>query len=316
VSRLRVVTWGVLAVIVALAITAAVRDDGASAAGSLDPSRIARSLVKDAEQLVVVSNRNARSTNATVDVYERSGQSWVHVFGPWRAKIGRRGFRVDRHEGDGTTPAGSFALSSAFGLDPESSSGTRLPYTQVRSGDCWISDSRRSDYNTYVRGRVPCGSRNEDLFAIARSGPYAKAIVTNFNFLPDFKRGRGSAIFLHIHSRRGGINRPTSGCVSLTASEIGSLFTWLDPAKNPRIVMGTEQWLQVPWERKRVGSSGDSVARIQTRLAELGYYRSAISGVYGTRTAAAVRAFQRANGLAVDGAVGTRTAAALGLLVI
>ncbi|GLK47104.1 hypothetical protein GCM10017620_00770 [Brevundimonas intermedia] len=52
---------------------------------------------------------------------------------------------------------------------------------------------------------------------------------------------------------------------------------------------------------------------IQQALKSRGFDPGPIDGVWGTRTAAAVRAFQASKGLTVDGLVGPRTAAALGL---
>ena len=63
----------------------------------------------------------------------------------------------------------------------------------------------------------------------------------------------------------------------------------------------------------RLGSSGGDVPTIQTKLQRWGYYSGAIDGIYGSRTAEAVRYFQQKNGLAVDGIVGPATLAALGL---
>ena len=48
--------------------------------------------------------------------------------------------------------------------------------------------------------------------------------------------GRGSGIFLH--ARTGG---STNGCVSLPVPQLVSTLRWLDPAKRPRIVIGTRQ---------------------------------------------------------------------------
>lgn len=61
------------------------------------------------------------------------------------------------------------------------------------------------------------------------------------------------------------------------------------------------------------GSSGQRVTEIQTRLKNWGYYAGKIDGVYGSRTEAAVRWFQRQNGLSADGQAGPQTLAALGL---
>ena len=61
------------------------------------------------------------------------------------------------------------------------------------------------------------------------------------------------------------------------------------------------------------GSSGATVTTIQQKLSRWGYYTGAIDGIYGSRTEAAVRYFQRRNGLAVDGKAGPATLAALGI---
>jgi hypothetical protein len=61
----------------------------------------------------------------------------------------------------------------------------------------------------------------------------------------------------------------------------------------------------------RAGDRGAAVAALQTDLADRGA-TLAIDGVFGPRTQAAVRAFQRQHGLVVDGIVGPATRAALG----
>ena len=61
------------------------------------------------------------------------------------------------------------------------------------------------------------------------------------------------------------------------------------------------------------GSSGSTVTAIQQKLSRWGYYTGSIDGIYGSRTEAAVRYFQRRNGLAVDGKAGPATLAALGI---
>jgi peptidoglycan hydrolase-like protein with peptidoglycan-binding domain len=61
----------------------------------------------------------------------------------------------------------------------------------------------------------------------------------------------------------------------------------------------------------RIGTSGPAVLDLQTRLAALGFPPGAIDGDFGSRTAAAVEAFQRSRGLAADGIVGSLTWAAI-----
>lgn len=63
----------------------------------------------------------------------------------------------------------------------------------------------------------------------------------------------------------------------------------------------------------KYGSSGAEVTKIQEKLKRWGYYNGSVDGVYGSQTVAAVKSFQRKNGLTVDGIAGTRTLAAMGI---
>ena len=54
-------------------------------------------------------------------------------------------------------------------------------------------------------------------------------------------------------------------------------------------------------ETLQYGSTGEAVKAIQRKLKELGYFDGSIGGNYLTKTEAAVRAFQAANGLTADG---------------
>lgn len=63
----------------------------------------------------------------------------------------------------------------------------------------------------------------------------------------------------------------------------------------------------------QLGSRGDNVRTIQTKLKRWGYYNGSVDGVYGKKTADAVRLFQQKNGLTVDGVCGEKTLAALGI---
>ncbi len=60
-----------------------------------------------------------------------------------------------------------------------------------------------------------------------------------------------------------------------------------------------------------MGSRGNDVSELQTRLQELGYYSANIDGVFGYQTLYAVRKFQKDYGLKVDGVAGEKTRNAL-----
>ena len=63
----------------------------------------------------------------------------------------------------------------------------------------------------------------------------------------------------------------------------------------------------------KYGSRGQEVRTIQTKLKRWGYYNGNVDGIYGSGTLAAVKRFQKKNGLAVDGIAGKRTLEAMGI---
>ncbi len=63
----------------------------------------------------------------------------------------------------------------------------------------------------------------------------------------------------------------------------------------------------------RLGSTGQEVRRIQTKLQSLGFYKGSVDGIYGTQTRNAVLSFQRSCGITADGIAGKQTLLYLGL---
>ena len=63
----------------------------------------------------------------------------------------------------------------------------------------------------------------------------------------------------------------------------------------------------------KYGSRGSEVTTIQTKLKRWGYYNGNIDGIYGSQTLAAVKYFQRKNGLTEDGIAGPKTLATMGI---
>ncbi|MBQ9485987.1 MAG: spore cortex-lytic enzyme [Clostridia bacterium] len=61
------------------------------------------------------------------------------------------------------------------------------------------------------------------------------------------------------------------------------------------------------------GSKGETVKKIQQKLKNWGYYTGAVDGIFGAKTTAAVKLFQKRNGLVADGIAGNKTLAAMGI---
>ena len=63
----------------------------------------------------------------------------------------------------------------------------------------------------------------------------------------------------------------------------------------------------------KIGSRGEEVRRIQTKLKQLGFYNGSIDGIYGSATQKAVKRFQSSVGITSDGIAGSKTLLYLGL---
>jgi hypothetical protein len=75
---------------------------------------------------------------------------------PWSARVGRNGLSASRHEGDGTTPLGTFAFGTTmYGV--ASDPGVRFRYHRLVCGDWWNEDVSSATYNTFQH--VRCGAR-------------------------------------------------------------------------------------------------------------------------------------------------------------
>jgi L,D-peptidoglycan transpeptidase YkuD (ErfK/YbiS/YcfS/YnhG family) len=113
--------------------------------------------------------------------------------------------------------------------------GVRYIYKNLRCGDWWDEDSSSRTYNTFQV--VPCSESHppfdngssEALWT--EQAAYPSFAVINYN--PLRTPGAGSAIFLHAN-----LGGPTAGCVSLRLSVLDQILRWMNPGKNPRIVIG------------------------------------------------------------------------------
>lgn len=183
-----------------------------------------------AGQAVIVTAPRYGSTTATLTAYERAGDGWRLVFGPWSAYVGTGGVAPpgEKREGDGRTPSGAYSFDFFFGVaaDP----GVKFPYRRITSRSIvWDDDSESPLYNTWVDlDQRNAGPTPEPMYT-RPAYDHGAVIAYNTARTP----GLGSAIFLHVST--GG---PTAGCVSLPVSQLVAVLRWLDPAHDPKIVIG------------------------------------------------------------------------------
>lgn len=168
---------------------------------------------RDASQVVVVIGS---SVSAHLMLFQQSGGLWSMGLEAW-GHVGADGVGT-ASESSSATPAGVWSLSSAFGTGPDASSG--LPYRQIDSSSCWISDSADPEYNTWTE-RTLCQAPNEHMADYPTQ--YASGLVIGYNTAPVVP-GAGSAFFVHIDN-----GAPTAGCVSVPAAAVLALMHTVQP---------------------------------------------------------------------------------------
>jgi len=186
------------------------------------------------------------STTGTLRRFARASDD-----APWREEgsvvaivVGRTGVAWDesqvrpaagepvKREGDGRSPAGAFALDTAFGFDiRQIVPWVRLPYVRLRTTMECVDDSRSVHYNTIVdRDSVPRvdWTSSEKMRQIEQ---YAYGIHVAYNAPP--RPSRGSCIFLHIWA---GPRSVTAGCTAMSEGALKELMGWIDPQRRPMLV--------------------------------------------------------------------------------
>lgn len=183
-------------------------------------------------QLITVAAAAAGSTDIILTGWDRDPDgNWVAAIGPVAGVVGTDGIGT-ASETTSFTPAGTFPLTRAFGINPNPGSG--VLYQQVDLSDWWVSDVNSLQYNTLQScNESDCPFDTAVSEHLARITPeYAYAVVIDYNTAPAIA-GAGSAFFLHV-SR--GI--PTQGCVAIDSATLVQILKWLDPADNPVIGIG------------------------------------------------------------------------------
>ena len=136
--------------------------------------------------------------------------------------IGRNGSvaATAKHEGDGRTPLGRWALRSAL-LRPDRVAPlvSLLPWRWLHRDDGWSDDPADPAYNTAVRH--PHVFSAEHLWR--DDGLYDLIVVLGYNDAPPVP-GRGSAIFLHCIAAG---HPATAGCVAIERNALEALLPHL-----------------------------------------------------------------------------------------
>jgi len=149
--------------------------------------------------------------------------------------LGRTGVTIDKKEGDGKTPVGTYPLRYLlYRADRLAKPETGLR-TEILAPDTgWCEDPAHADYNKQIKLPHPSVhdrmTRDDALYDIC--------VIIGFNDEP-VAAGKGSAIFMHL--ARPDFS-PTAGCVGLKLDDLlavvklcdsSSLITVLPPPDSP-----------------------------------------------------------------------------------
>jgi D-alanyl-D-alanine dipeptidase len=218
-------------------------------------------------QLVLVVTPNETATAGVLHRFERDSvdSSWKPMGSEWPIVVGRTGLASGaglhpaaipglptKKEGDGKSPAGVFALTSAFGF-AEAGVGLGLPFVRLTETLECVDDPGSRHYNRLVdREEVskPDWKSSERMREI---GEYEWGVVVAHNSEP-VEPGAGSCIFLHAWS---GPESATIGCTAMPTEKIRELVHWLDADAGPVLVQLTEEAyeaLRRPWQLPTSGS--------------------------------------------------------------
>ena len=202
----------------------------------------------DARQLVLVIAPDWNASHGTLRTYSRSAQGWRAAGMALPAVIGRAGSAwgvglhpqqsgPTKHEGDGRSPAGVFAIGSAFGYAAAESTG--LPYLPLNADEYCVDVSGSPLYNRIVDSATAgaaavAGSTEPMRRDIHANGDQAYKLGFVVEHNAGGLRDAGSCIFVHLWKSA---DSTTAGCTAMAEPALRRLLAWLQPQRHPLFVL-------------------------------------------------------------------------------
>ena len=210
-------------------------------------------------QMIVVTTSDWNAVEGQLQRFERGSarEKWRPAGKPISIVVGRNGMgwgvgilAADDHgirgasdpvkkEGDGKSPAGVFALGTAFGYASQPLPGLRLPYLSLTQSIECVDDVRSKYYNRVVDRSAAAPDWNSSEHMRDAGESYIWGVVIDHNGTVQGTDGRapvpgsGSCVFMHIWS---GPHHGTAGCTAMPRSELEAVLLWLDPTRKPLLV--------------------------------------------------------------------------------
>ena len=205
---------------------------------------------QNSRQMVLVLTDTWDSDHGILRRYTRQGDGWQDAGTAQAVTIGRAGAAWGlglhpaqgdggpvKHEGDGRSPAGVFAIGEAFGYAQHADTG--LAYTPMHATSYCVDVSGSPLYNRIVDARVVGTDAVKDAtehmrLDLANHGDqrYRLGFVIEHN--QSQQPTAGSCIFAHLWKHPGA---PTAGCTAMAPATMQSLQTWLRSEQHPVFVL-------------------------------------------------------------------------------
>ena len=134
-----------------------------------------------------------------------------------KCAIGKRGIGTKKKEGDKITPKGKFKIKSIFyRKDRISKFKSKITKFSIKKNMGWCDDPYSKYYNKLIK--FPFKYSAEKLYR--KDNAYDIILTLNYNLNP-IRKGKGSAIFIHVAKRN---YKSTLGCVAVNKKNLKKII--------------------------------------------------------------------------------------------
>ena len=141
--------------------------------------------------------------------------------------IGKKGFNLNKKEGDYSTPLGLYHLKRLYyRQDRVGPLNCKIKKRVIKKKMAWCNDSNHKKYNEEIK--VYNKKHKENLYRKDNKYDYIISISHNEKKIPN----KGSAIFIHLTNNY----TPTTGCIALKKKDFQILLKLID--KKTKIKIG------------------------------------------------------------------------------
>lgn len=177
----------------------------------------------NSSQVFLVTANGTSTSYGTGSMYVKTNGAWKKL-SEFTVRLGSNGMSYTRVQNSNKTPAGVLNIISAFGVS--ANPGSYYAYHKVTANDYWNLNSGSPTYNRMVTSNP--GDESEHLIDFKTQ--YTYALVTDWNYSQN--PNKGGEIFIHVNG-----TGATGSCISLPEGNMESLMKWINPSKNPKILV-------------------------------------------------------------------------------